>query len=124
MAEKYVSSLRTLHAALSDYLLLIGEPCPLLGNISWLLVEMLGSLPPGNDGHAKNLDTLAATVLEAAIMGVIDRLQGLQPASGESLRSVLDCMKVIEKKDMNARCIALFKVLGIDKSLAIKLIPS
>jgi hypothetical protein len=111
--EVYINSLRTLHAALNDYLLLIGEPCPLLGRISFLLVETIGCLPPGDSTQANNLYTLAATILEAAIMGTISRLEGLQPESAVCLHSVLDCMKVVEQSDMSIRCTALFKVLGI-----------
>jgi hypothetical protein len=112
MEEKYVKSLRAMHAALKNYLLLIGEPCPLIGKISFSLVEIIGTMPPGEESQADNFDKLTAVILESAIMGICDRLADVSPRNA-CLRSVDDCMKIAAKDDMSARCVALFKILGI-----------
>jgi hypothetical protein len=111
--EAYISSLRSFRAALKDYLLLIGEPCPLLGSISYLLVEFIGGLPPGDEFQAETLDKLTATVLEAAVLGMVDRLKELRPASDLCLQSVDSCMTITKPLNMNDRCASLFKILGI-----------
>jgi hypothetical protein len=111
--DTYINSLRTLHAALNDYMLLLGEPCPLLGQMCMRLVDLIGSLPPGDDTTAASMDKLAAITLEACILGIIDRLDGLQPKSEKCLQSIKDCMKVTDTLNMHDRCIVFFKVLGI-----------
>ena len=110
---EYIDALRSLHSAMSDYLLLIGEPCPLLGQLCMRLVEMISCLPAGDEMQADNLDRIAAIILEAAILGIIDRLRGLQPKSCICLQSVTDCMKVTESLNPHDRCAVFFKVLGI-----------
>jgi len=111
--DTYINSLRTLHAALNDYMLLLGEPCPLLGQISMRLVEIIGCLPPGDDTIAVNLDKIAAITLEASILGIVDRLEGLKPHSEKCLQSIKDCMKVTDTLSIHDRCAVFFKVLGV-----------
>lgn len=111
--EAYIKSLRSLHSAMSNYLLLIGEPCPLLGQLCMRFVEMIGSLPAGDEMHASSLSRMAAVILEAAILGIVDRLEGLQPESHICLQSITDCMKVTESLNPHDRCAVFFKVLGI-----------
>jgi len=111
--DAYTESLRTLHAALNDYLLLLGEPCPLLGQVSMRLVEIIGCLPPGDEAVAISLDKIAVVSLEASILGIIDRLEHLKPGSEKCLQSVKDCMKVTDALSIHDRCAVFFKVLGI-----------
>jgi hypothetical protein len=111
--DEYIDSLRSLHAAMSDYLLLVGEPCPLLGQLCMRLVEIIGCLPPGNEPQTDNLDKLTSLILEAAILGVINRLEELQPKSEPCLRSAKDCMKITGTLNTHDRCGVFFKVLGI-----------
>ena len=111
--DTYVDSLRTLHAALNDYMLLLGEPCPLLGQVCMRLIDLIGSLPPGDDTIAASMDKLAAVTLEACILGITDRLEGLQPQSEKCLQSIKDCMKVTDTLNIRDRCTVFFKVLGI-----------
>jgi hypothetical protein len=111
--NEYVDSLRSLHAAMSDYLLLIGEPCPLLGQLCMRFIEMIGCLPPGDEMQANTLHKLASCILEAAILGVIDRLEQLRPQSAMRLQSIESCMKVADGISMHDRCTVFFKVLGM-----------
>jgi len=111
--DAYINSLRTMHAALNDYMLLLGEPCPLLGQVCMRLVEIIGCLPPGDEVIAANLDKIAAITLEASILGIVDRLEGLRPNSEKCLQSVKDCMKVTDTLSVHDRCAVFFKVLGI-----------
>lgn len=113
---KYVNSLRSLHAAMSDYLLLVGDPCPLLGQLCMRFIEMIGCLPPGDEMQANTLDKLAACILEAAILGIIDRLRQLQPQSTMCLQGIDSCMKVADGISTRDRCSVFFKVLGIGVS--------
>ena len=109
---KYVDSLRSLHAAMSNYLLLVGEPCPLLGQLCMRFVEMIGCLPPGDEMQANTLDKLTACILEAAILGIIDRLKQLCPQSTMCLQNIDSCMKVAGDISTHDRCVVFFKVLG------------
>ncbi|MFA5767668.1 MAG: hypothetical protein WC919_07165 [Candidatus Paceibacterota bacterium] len=111
--DAYVDSLRTLHAALNDYMLLLGEPCPLLGQVCMRLIEVIGCLPPGDEAIAANMDKLAAITLEASILGIVDRLEGLEPHSEKCLQSIKDCMNVTDALSIHDRCAVFFKVLGI-----------
>jgi len=111
--DTYINSLRTLHAALNDYMLLLGEPCPLLGQVCMRLIEVIGCLPPGDEAIAANMDKLAAITLEASILGIVDRLEGLEPHSEKCLQSIKDCMNVTDALSIHDRCAVFFKVLGI-----------
>jgi hypothetical protein len=118
----FQSSLKSLHAAMSDYLLLVGEPCPLLGQMNMRLIEFIGCLPPGDTDQAKTLYTLAAISLEAAILGILDRLKELTNTynaielrikANASMKSIIDCMKVTESINTSERCTVFFNVLGM-----------
>jgi hypothetical protein len=111
--DKYVDSLRSLHAAMSNYLLLVGEPCPLLGQLCMRFIEMIGCLPPGDETQADSLDKFTSLILEAAILGVVDRLERLQPKSESCLQSVKNCMKITDTLNVHDRCDVFFKVLAI-----------
>jgi hypothetical protein len=112
-STEYVDSLRSLHAAMSDYLLLIGEPCPLLGQLCMRFIEMIGCLPPGDETYVDTLDKLTACILEAAILGVIDRLRQLRPQSMMCLQNMDSCMKVADDISVHDRYVVFFKVLGM-----------
>lgn len=113
MKNTYTESLRSLHAAVSDYLLLIGEPQPLSCQLCLSFVEFIGTLPPGEEFQASSLDNFTSAILEAAILGIKDRLDGLRPSSDVCLQSITDCLKVTESLDIGSRCEVFFKVLGI-----------
>lgn len=110
------SSIRALHASLKDYLLLVGEPSPLLGTLCLRLIETLGStefVEIDTIPQSENLDRMSVLVLQAAIMGIMDRLEGLRPISDAHLRSITSCMKIAEALRPSDRRDACFKVLGI-----------
>ena len=114
-------SLRALRISLKDYLLLLGEPSPLLGT-AWLLmveaIEMLDKVPV--EQSAQLFDKLSALILNAAILGVVERLEGLRPVSDEfeslrlgCLQSVKSCLKVTETLRPGDRRDVCFKILGM-----------
>jgi len=107
---------------MTDHLLLIGEPCPLLGRLNMRLIELVGCLPPGNSDHANSIYRLAAITLEATILSVIDRLKGftdehnsleLRTKAIASIQSATDCIKVTEPITVPERCTAFFNILGV-----------
>ena len=107
-------SWRVLHASLKDYLLLLGEPSPLLGTVCLMTVEaveLLGKVPVQDS--SRSFYKLSAVVLNAAIFGIIDRLEGLRPASDQHLQSVRNCLKVVETLPPYGRCDAYFRILNI-----------
>ena len=112
--EAYIKALRSLHSAMSDYLLLVGEPCPLLGQLCMRFVEMIGSLPAGDELQANSLSKLATVILEAAILGVIDRIEQLSNKGSEAcVPSLKNCMAITDTLSPQDRCDVFFKVLGM-----------
>jgi hypothetical protein len=111
--DKYIASTTSLRAAMKDYLLLLGEPCPLLGSVAFLLTEFLGGLQPGNECQADTLDNLTSIILRAAILGVVDRLEGLRPESDMCLQSINTCMKISDPLSDRNRCVAFFETLNM-----------
>jgi hypothetical protein len=112
MTETYTNSLRSLRSALCNYISLLGEPSPLLGNVASLLVDIIGSLPPGDISKSEQFYKITSIILEAAILGIINRLEGLQPKSGACLQSIDDCMKIAKSLSVYDRCNVFFKILG------------
>jgi hypothetical protein len=122
MIDPYLHALKSLHAAMTDYLLLLGEPCPLLGQLNMRLIELIGCLPHGNDKQSQSMYRLAAITLEASILGVVDRLNEYTSEQNElvlrnkaqsAIQSVTDCMKVTESVSIADRCSAFFNILGV-----------
>jgi hypothetical protein len=111
--ELFFEATRSLHAAMGDYLLLLGEPCPLLGSLCSHLIDIIGQLPPGDEFQTENIYKLASITLEAAVLGIMDRLQALTPESIICLHGINDCMEVVKTLGPRDRCSVFFKVLGI-----------
>lgn len=108
-----MNALRALHASLKDYLLLLGEPIPLLGTVCLLLtetVELLGRVPA--DTSEKSFDKLSNIILCAAILGIVDRIEGID-GSDPCIKNIKSFMKATETLLPCDRRDMCFKVLGM-----------
>lgn len=105
-----------LNASLSNYLALLGEPTPLLGTIAMQLVNMIdqSDLSPSILVlENNNLDNMTILILEATILGIVERLEGLNPRPYHLLLSIKSCLDVTKQLSLIDRCDIHFKVIGM-----------